>query len=53
MFPQFDFVSLSYEVKESQFFISKNAETRMYKLHRIINQNGKAVFGDEVQKIVL
>ena len=50
MFPQFDLVSLSYGVKEYQFFITGNAETRMYKLHRIINHNGRAIFGDGVQK---
>ena len=49
MFPQFNFVSLSYEVKKCQFFLTGNAETRMYKLHRIINHNGKAIFGDGVK----
>ena len=37
MFLQFDFVSLLYEVKENQLFISENGETRRYKIHRIIN----------------
>ena len=43
MFLQFDFVSLLYEVKECQFFITENAEIRMYKFHRIINHNGEAI----------
>ena len=48
MFPQFYSVSLSYKVKECQFFITGNVETGMYKLHRIINYNVKAVFGEGV-----
>ena len=31
------------------YSISKNAETRIYKIHRDVNPNGKAVFGDGVK----
>ena len=50
MFSQFDFISVSNEVEEYQFFITGNAESRRYKLRRIINHTGKAIFGDGVYK---
>ena len=49
MFPQFNFVSQSFELKECQFFMTGNVETGTYKLHLIINHNGKAIFGDGVK----